>query len=218
MCVDNEESRSRLFRSSCSRRSLEIASGHYGRLLTASPPTVTPFSSSTWPSLLDPPASSRFFLPTPLPILPTFFNPPPFLFLLPPSSFFCSFRPGPPVVCGVHQWRLRPPGRPSPPRVPIHRGGQVTHSFHATQETSNAHRHTERSNGPAECVAAVGIQRRGRQPSSATQAVVSDVPRRLIGDQRSEPCSSLRLIAFRNEFIQFVCPLICQSFDDRTVL
>ena len=35
------ESRSRLLRSSCSRRSREIASGHYGRLLTASPPATT---------------------------------------------------------------------------------------------------------------------------------------------------------------------------------
>lgn len=95
------------------------------------------------------------------------------------------------MVCGVRQWRLRPPGRPSPPRVPIHRGGQVTHSFHAAhEETSNAHRRAAESNGPAECVAAVGIQRRGRQPSSAAQAVVSDdVPRRLlIGDQPSETC------------------------------
>lgn len=41
------ESRSRLLRSSCSRRSREIASGHYGRLLTASPP-----ATSTLPCLL----------------------------------------------------------------------------------------------------------------------------------------------------------------------
>ena len=70
--MDDEESRSRLFRSSCSRHSLEIASGHYGRLLTASPPTSTAPLASTWltstlpplPPFLSLPASSRQPFPT----------------------------------------------------------------------------------------------------------------------------------------------------------
>lgn len=87
MCVDNEESRSRLFRSSCSRRSLEIASGHYGRLLTASPPTV-PARNSLFLFYLafSPRSSSRlaFLSSNTAPDLAYLFQPPTsFLFLLP---------------------------------------------------------------------------------------------------------------------------------------
>lgn len=61
-----------------------------------------------------------------------------------------------------------------------------THSFYR----GNAHR---RSNGHAECVAAVGIQRRGRQASSATQAVVSDVPLCLIGTHNLDKYPNIRV-------------------------
>lgn len=163
------ESRSRLFRSSCSRRSREIASGHYGRLLTTSPPTSYLAVSPLLPGLLLLCVSPFFFLPTrPGPTLTNLFQPPTNPFS--PTFLYQPLKPGPPVVCGVHQWRLRPPGCPLPPRVPIHR--QV-HTLFTKGTLTDDRTGTLSVSPPLESRGAVDRPRQPRRPSSLTFLYVS---------------------------------------------
>lgn len=175
VCVNDEESRSRLFRSSCSRHSLEIASGHYGRLLTASPPTTTssvPLSSTTVPFAAASPCSLY-----PGPLSPTFSNLPP-------------LRPG--SSCGMQCTPVASSSARSPLTSTC--ADRQVHTRHTTAvERSPTRRGIQRARW-ASCRRCWNPE--ARPQASATRAVVSDVPASLIGTVERKwryPVSAIRV-------------------------
>lgn len=162
--MDDQESRSRLFHSSCSRHSLQIASGHYGRLLTAAPPTVTvPLASTFGLTAYTSPSFVSFSSGQ---LSPTFSNLPlPGQVLL----WYAAY------ASGVVALSIAP-------HLHVYRSAG-THPAHRRQGTLSP-RHTTR-NSTLSGVSAL-VEFRGAAAASATRAAVFRAPGILIGSEEYE--------------------------------
>lgn len=178
--VRGRESRSRLFRSSCSRRSREIASGHYGRLLTASPPATSTLSCLLFYLAFSSFGSVRFsfFPPTHCgPTLTNLFQFPSYLNSSSPS-FLSTSRTGQVLlwyaVCtsGVYVLRVAPHHH-------VYRSTDRLHTLFTEGTLTDDRTGPPSVSPPLESRGAADRPRQPRRPSFLTFLCVSSAPRKL---------------------------------------